>query len=585
MGDNGVLGENVRQLIDDTLNGRMTRRQLLVRASALGLSATAVGSLLAACGGSTSAVSSAVGSTPVKGGTLLVTYQGEPQYLDPAIDWEGNGWSIEHCLYNTLLTYASGSSGAGVQLVPDMATEVPSVTNGGITNGGTTYTFHLRPGIKFAPPVNREVTAADFKYSFERMMNPKTQPTPPGTYFYMSIVGAPAFNAGKTTDIAGVKAVDKYTIEINLSKPDETILYALTMVFTSVVPEEWVAQHVNNFVRNPLGTGPYMMDHWTSGQELVLKRNPNWTNWRNHAEAWVDGMKFQFSVTPTAALLKLKLGQNDVLGDYIAPSDYVSVITDPTWKSQVANAPAIALDYLFMNVQMKPFDNLIVRQAISWAIDRAKLIKLISGAGSRLDQIYPVGMPGHVNGPAGTFYGYDVAKAKQLLAQAGYPGGFQTTIYSHNVDPWPKVIQSIQNDLAQIGVNAQVKLLDRATYWTLIGEPKKVPMGLQDWWQDFPDPADFIVSLFSKSNAVAGGANPSFWWNPQVEKDLAASFAVADRPQRLRLFDQMQGQIMAQAPAVPLYQPNVNSVFSKRTHGWYLHPVWIFDFLDYWLSR
>ncbi len=548
----------------------------------------ALGLALSACGGgsssSTSPSSPAAAGTPVKGGTMLVSYMSEPQYLDPAADWEGNGWSIEHCLYNTLLTYASGSGSAGTVLVPDMATEVPTVANGGITNGGKTYTFHLRTGIKFAPPVDREVTTADVKYSIERMMSPDTKPVPPGTSFFMRIVGAPEFNAGKTQSIAGIKAIDASTLEIDLSKPDATILYALTMSFCDVVPKEWVEQQGAKFVRSPLGTGPYMMDHWTSGQELVLTRNPNWFDWRGHPDAWADGIKFQFSVNPQTALLKLKRGENDVLGDYIPPSDYVSVTTDPVWKSQVANAPAIAIDYLFMNVTMKPFDNPKVREAISWAIDRDKLIKLISGAGSRLDQIYPAGLPGHVDGPAGVFGGYDVAKAKQLLAAAGYPNGFQTMLYSHNVDPWPKVIQSIQNDLKQIGVAAQVKLVNRSTYWTLISLPGKTPMGLQDLWQDFPDPADFLVAGFSKSNAVANGLNPSYWWDPQVETQLARSFTMTDEKARLTLFDQMQQETMAQWPAVPLYQPNVNSVFSKRTHGFYLHPVWIFDFLDYWLS-
>jgi ABC-type transport system substrate-binding protein len=234
---------------------------------------------------------------------------------------------------------------------------------------------------------------------------------------------------------------------------------------------------------------------------------------------------------------------------------------------------------------MKPFDNLKVRQAVSWAIDRKKLLKLISGAGSQLSQIYPAGLPGHVDGPAGQFYGYDPTKAKQLLADAGYPNGFSVTIYSHNVDPWPKVVQSIQNDLTQIGIKATVKFLDRATYWTLIGEPKKVAMGMQDWWQDFPDPSDFVVPLFSKSNAVQGGANPSFWWSPQVEAQLAASFGMTDQTKRLALFGQMQQEIMAQAPAVPLYQPNVNTVYSKRVEGFSLHPVWIFDFLDYSIKQ
>ena len=221
---------------------------------------------------------------------------------------------------------------------------------------------------------------------------------------------------------------------------------------------------------------------------------------------------------------------------------------------------------------------------MSYAINRDKIIKLISGAGSRLDQLYPAGLPGHVDGPDGVFGGYDVAKAKQLLSDAGYPNGFSTMLYSHNVDPWPKVIQSIQYDLAQIGVKAGVKLLNRSTYWTLISLPGKTPMGLQDLWQDFPDPSDFLVAGFSKSNAVPNGLNPSYWWSPQVEKQLTQSFAMTDAKARLDLFDTMQQETMAEWPAVPLYQPNVNSVFSKRTHAWYLHPVWIFDFLDYWLS-
>jgi len=542
---------------------------------------------LAACGTSSPSGSSSAASagTPQKGGVMTVTYQGEPQSLDPAIDWEGNGWSMEHCLYNTLLTYSSGIGSAGTKLVPDMATEVPTVANGGITNGGKTYIFHLRPGIKFAPPINREVTAQDFKYSFERMMSPKTQPTPPGTGFYMSIVGAQAFNSGKAAHVAGFKAIGKYTIEVDLVKPDVTILNALTMPFTSVVPKEWVEKWGRQFGHHPLGTGPYMMDHWTPGQELVLKRNPNWFDWRGYPEAWVNEIDVRFSVTPTMGLLMLKRGENDLLGDYIASSDYVAVTTDPVWKKQVALEPAIANDYLFLNVRMKPFDNLKVRQAIAWAIDRSKLIKLISGAGSPLSQIYPAGLPGHVDGAAGQFYGYDPAKAKQLLTEAGYPNGFTTTLFSHNVDPWPKVVQSIQNDLAAIGIKANLKLLDRATYWTLTTEPGKVPMGLQDWWQDFPDPSDFIVPLFTKGSAIPGGNDPSFWWDPQVEKLLAQTWSMTDTTRRLAVFDEIQKIIMAQAPAVPLYQPNVDTVFSKRLHGVYLHPVWIFDFLDYWIKQ
>jgi ABC-type transport system substrate-binding protein len=534
---------------------------------------------LAACGSSSPASSGGAGGKPVKGGTMITSYQGEPQYLDPAIDWEGNGWSLEHCLFNGLLTYASGTGTEGTKLVPDMAMAMPEISADGLR-----YTFKIRPGIKFAPPVNREVTAADFKYSFERMMNPNTHPTPPGTQFYFSIIGAKEFNDGKATSIAGYKAVDKYTIEIDLKSPDPTLLYALALPFANVVPQEWVQKYGTQFTHHPLGTGPYMLDHWTSGQEILLVRNPNWKDWRGHPDAWVDSIDVKLSVSPSIALLRLKAGQNDVLGEYIASSDYHAVKIDPVWSKQMAENPAIAIDYLFMNVTIKPFDNVKVRQAVAYAINRDKLLKLIGGAGTPLGQILPVGMPGHVDGAAGNFYGYDPAKAKQLLTDAGFANGFSVTIYSHNVDPWPKIIQSIQNDLTQIGIKASVRVLDRATYWTLIGTPGRVAMGMQDWWQDFPDPYDFIVPLFSKSNAVEGGANPSFWWDPKVETMLTASSGIADPAQRLASFDEMQKLIMDQAPAVPLYSPNVNSVFSKRLHGWYLHPVWIFDYLDYWIQ-
>ena len=137
-------------------------------------------------------------AAPVKGGTLTVTYQGEPTELDPAIAWEITSWGIERLTYQTFLTYASKPGEAGTELVPDLATEVPSAENGGISADGKVYTFHLRQGVKFAPPVDREVTAQDFKYSFERMM---VEPLAPATFFYTGIVGAQDFMDGKAKEI------------------------------------------------------------------------------------------------------------------------------------------------------------------------------------------------------------------------------------------------------------------------------------------------------------------------------------------------------------------------------------------------
>ena len=163
--------------------------------------------------------------------------------------------------------------------------------------------------------------------------------------------------------------------------------------------------------RHPLGTGPYVADHWTASQDLLLKRNTNYTG---TTAGYLDAIDFQFSITPTTAVLKVQSGDADLLGDYIPPANFPSLSVNPTWKSQVVVEPAIALDYLFFNQTVKPFDNVAVRQALSWAIDRAKIVKLLSGTGLPLNQIYPAGLPGHVDGAAGNFYGYNPAKAKQL---------------------------------------------------------------------------------------------------------------------------------------------------------------------------
>jgi len=177
-------------------------------------------------------------------------------------------------------------------------------TNGVIlhtTNGGTTYVFHLRHGVMFQPPVSRELTAADVKYSFERMMK---LPLAPATYFYVGVKGAPAFQAGKAKDISGVKVIDKYTVEFDLSEPDPAFLNAYTMWFGYVVAKEWVQKWGNRAVaRHPLGTGPFIFDHWTPGREVVLKKNPSY--W-DKGKPYLDELKFVFSLSPSTALLKLE---------------------------------------------------------------------------------------------------------------------------------------------------------------------------------------------------------------------------------------------------------------------------------------
>ena len=485
---------------------------------------------------------------PKQGGTLTLSFLTEPSSLDPAVAWNVIDWQIEHDIYQGLLQYAAEPGAAGTELVPCLATEVPSTENGGISADGTVYTFKLREGVKFQPPVSREVTAADFKYSFERMMS---EPRAPATSFYMGVVGAKEFMDGKADEIAGFKAVDDSTVEITLASPDLSFLNALTMEFCDVVPREWVEKWGKEFNRHPLGTGPFVFQKWTPGREIVLTRNPDY--WEE-GKPYLDTIDYQLSFNPPTALLKLERGEVDVLGDGIPVADIPRVQADPQWKEQVFSQPLVAISYMFMNVEMKPFDDVKVRQALSWAIDRDKLVKLQAGQAMSLWQFYPKGMPGHEEGKV--FYGYDPAKAKQLLSDAGYPDGFETMLYTDNVDPNPKLWTSVQADLAAVGVKAELKTMSNNSFFTSSrATPETLTSGSFGWWMDFPDPSDWIAPLFSKASAVEGGMNSSFWWSPQLEAMFAEAQTMTDPAARIAKFSEMQDYISTQAPYVPCYQP------------------------------
>ena len=531
---------------------------------------------LAACGGDTSGGDGAspATDTPKPGGTLTLSFLSEPSSLDPAVAWNVIDWQIEHAVYQGLLQYAPKPGVEGTALIPCLATEVPSIANQGISADGKTYTFKLRPGVKFQPPVDREVTAADFKYSFERMMS---SPRAPATSFYMGVVGADKFMAGKAEDIKGFKVVDDATLQITLTSPDLSFLNALTMEFCDVVPQEWVDKWGKQFNRHPLGTGPFTFVEWKPGREIKLARNPSY--WES-GKPYLDAIDYQLSFSPPTALLKLQSGEVDALGDGVPPADIPRVMADPQWKDSVYSQPLVAISYMFMNVQMKPFDDVKVRQALSWAINREKLVKLQAGQAMSLWQFYPKGMPGHEDGKV--FYGYDPAKAKQLLAEAGYPDGFATQLYTDNVDPNPKLWQSVQADLAAVGVKAALKTMSNNTYYNQQSTPKTLTAGSFGWWMDFPDPSDWIAPLFSKASAVEGGMNSSFWWSPELETMFAEAQAMTDPEARIAKFSEMQQLISDEAPYVPCYQPIQTTMRSKSTGGFYLHQVYQIDPASYW---
>ena len=317
-------------------------------------------------------------------------------------------------VFEGLLGYKPQST----ELVPLLAADMPT-----ISEDGAVYTFTLRQGVKFQAPVDREVTADDFRYSWLRVLNPET--ASPGASFLFDIAGAQEYFEGKADDVSGIQVLDPYTLQIELAEPTAYFPYIFAMTFTMVVPHEIVDQYPKDFSQHAVGTGPFMLKTWVRDQYVEFVRNPEY--WREGLP-YLDGVTLKVVTQPTVAVQQIQRGEADVFTDSaIPPLDYLQLQGDPRWSNQVFSIPTLRTAYLWMNTAVSPLDNKLVRQAIAMAIDKENIIAVATGGLAQpTGGILPPGMPCY--DPDLETWPYDPARARELLTEAGYPDGFSTTI-------------------------------------------------------------------------------------------------------------------------------------------------------------
>src|SRR6267143_940465 len=533
--------------------------------------------LLSACGNS---VSNTEGQ-PVSGGTLLVSFKDDLKTLDPAVAYDTDSWSVERAIYNGLLEY----KGSTTELRPDIAEAMPT-----ISSDGKTYTFKIRKGVKFSN--GREVTADDFKYSFERMLNPKTQGPMTGGPFWGSVSGTADFYSGKSNQISGIKAVDASTLEIDLDTPNQAFLNILAMPFGFVLAKEAVSAAGSDYAHHPVGTGPFVLDKWTAGQLLVLKKNPNYFG----TPAYLNEVDFQIGVEAQVGFLRLQNGQADlVLPDINIPSaQYLELSTNPTFKSRIVKNPNVDIWYLAMNVNMKPFDNKLVRQAFNMIVNKANQIKVLNGRGVINNGIQAPPMPGFVPNynPLGLdANGQNIQKAKDLLKQAGYDASHpfppQDLVYARANADADRLAASIQQDFQQVGVTLNLKGLAFNAFLDITGKPNATALSYNGWIQDFPDPSDFIDPILTcaAANVTANGGNVAFYCNKDADKIADQARGDTNAAERLKLYQQFQDIVVTQDfPWVPMYSTVQTNLAATRVHGFQLHPVWPFVLTSIWVT-
>jgi oligopeptide transport system substrate-binding protein len=508
---------------------------------------------------------------PKRGGTLRLALPTDVSSLDPAYAFDTISQPFIMLLYQGLVEY-----GDGANIVPAIARDWE------LSADRRTYTFHLRPGVRFSN--GREVVASDFVYSLEHSLDPKTDALTES--YFEGIAGANDFRAGKTPHVRGIRAPDSHTLVIELTAPDPTFLYILTLPGALVVPREVVEKFGPSFTAHPVGTGPYLLTEWRRGVKMRFERNPLYPDPNRQ---YLDAIEVLEGGDNTLHLMMFERGELDIADITQEPGipipDFLRIEHSPRWHGLIESVSAAADGYLYLNTEMPPFDQLKVRQAMNYAIDKDKIVRLLHGTVIPAKGILPPSMPGF--NPDLTDYPYDPAKARQLLAESGLTNGFACKLWfeagNQILEP---TAAAIQYDLSQVGIKVQLNPVTLPAFLDSSERRKTTECGLTGWSQDYPDSSDFLDSLFDGTYLTDEGCqNTAFYNNPHVNALLKQAGTCQDPAQRLRFFQEAEQTIVTDAPLVPLYYPRVYALRQPWLHGVRLHPVLYFRLERMWKDQ
>lgn len=529
---------------------------------------------------------SAAGSDPKRGGILRLAVQTDIQSLDPAIAYDTFSWPLVRLVYQSLLDYDEGTT-----LVPKLAEQMPAASA-----DGRTYTFRVRKGVRFSN--GRELVARDFIYSVERILDSQTQS--PGEGFFRNIRGARAFQKAREKDgdlarergitrerwtnptrVAGLQELDRYTLRVELEEPDLTFLNIMAMPFASAVPREAVAMYGEQFYCHPVGTGPFILREWRRGARMRFRRNPQYFV---PGQPHLDGVDVMVGGDSVVHQMMFERGELDLEWEIPLP-DFVRIMGDPKWKPLVDSELVARTSYLALNCELKPFTDIRVRRAMNYAINKERVLQIISGRGVIARGVLPPTMPGY--DPHLRTYPYDPARARHLLAEAGYRDGFSVPLWVRaDTGQEVRIAEAIQQDLAEVGIKADLKTVAFATLIDAMGRRKNVPLGLFGWSQDYPDPSNFLDVLLRGDRIVEVNCNnAAFYSNPKVDDLLRRAARDTHAKRRLGIYQQVEQMVVDDAPWVFLLHPLHFTLRQPWLRDHRLHPVWSERYEGLWLDR
>ncbi len=483
----------------------------------------------ASCGSSGS--SSTAGSAPaggatvphIKGGVVKIALNGSVDYIDPALDYYQSGWQIQYSTDVKLTNYKDLPGNAGRVIYPEAASALPTVSSDGLT-----YTYTVPSG-RFKFNTGEPVTAKTFQYAIERDLNPKQSSFFGAFFLGPYIKGATGWN-GKG-HIAGVQVSGDKLI-ITLTKPDGALIPELTTPFADAIPLSTPID--SKGVNSIAAAGPYYISSFTPNKALVLKKNPNWTNAAWKRPAYASEIDYvNLTIDQNAGTLEARNGQLDYINDAIVPAEINQLNAQYGPKAPGGASPrffltpAATILYEAMNTARPAFKNQLVRQAVSWALDRPALSRV---AGFGVEQPTDKYLPPQIAGsqdeksiyPITSPTSADISKAKSLIAQSGVKTPIHAVLYTCNAAPCPDRAAILQQNLKQIGIDLTIKEFTRGVQFTKEGN-KGEPFDIADegWVADFYDAYDFMNVLLNGEHIPATGGNNFSYFNNATYNKLS----------------------------------------------------------------
>jgi peptide/nickel transport system substrate-binding protein len=558
--------------------------------------------------------------TPQKGGTYTIGWEnsfGFTNNFDPTGEYLGNAWGLySNLMLRSLIGYKHQPGAAGNELIGDLATDVPKPTDGGLT-----YTYHLRSGVKFGPPVNRAVTSKDVAYAMNRLANPNDG----GQYsfYYTVIKGWDAVANGKAKTVSGISTPNNSTIVFHLTKPAGDFNLRMSMPATAPIPEEvgkCFEGKPGDYGRDVVSSGPYMLQgankvtascpmkpmsgyDGANGNHIILVRNPNYNQSTDpYRKNYIDTFKFVVNSNADDIFAKVQAGQYQDEVSTPTPKTIRQYATTPNLKPRMIPNVGDRTNYLSMNLTQPPFDDVHVRKAFNYIIDKAALQKAWGGPipGSIATHIVP---PVLYNNGLAEYDPYAtpnesgsldkaMAEMKQSKYDPGHTGkctaaackGVLTIADTRSVDK--TMVPILTEDAAKIGIKLTVRSINGA-YTTIQTPSKNIPLAERpSWGKDYADPYTFFAELFDSGAIIKSGntnyslvgitpaiakkvgATGNLTNVPSVDSDIHACSAKLGQD-RITCWENLDKKLMTQVvPWVPYLWPNNVFIIGPNVTHW-----------------